>query len=134
MNKKRIKTQTKIDRDLKSKPHLGLIYHQNYLLHEHSPTHPERKERLMYTLDQLKEEGIFSFPNIEVIEPKKSSREELELVHTEKYLDKLETKSKKGKETAIDKEKETILQEPTYEQAKLAAAGAIKASEVVLED
>ena len=29
-----------------------------------SPTHPEREERLLYTRDQLKEEGLFDFPNI----------------------------------------------------------------------
>ncbi|OHD08504.1 MAG: histone deacetylase [Spirochaetes bacterium GWB1_36_13] len=34
-----------------------------------SPTHPEREERLLYTYDQLKEEGIFDLDEIEEINP-----------------------------------------------------------------
>ena len=29
-----------------------------------SPTHPEREERLLYTQDQLSEEGLFDLPGI----------------------------------------------------------------------
>ena len=29
-----------------------------------SPTHPEREERLLYTRDQLLEEGLFDIPGI----------------------------------------------------------------------
>ncbi|MDR2603768.1 MAG: hypothetical protein LBC55_00230, partial [Desulfovibrio sp.] len=29
-----------------------------------SPTHPEREERLLYTRDQLREEGLFDVPGI----------------------------------------------------------------------
>ncbi|NLC38669.1 MAG: histone deacetylase, partial [Clostridia bacterium] len=30
-----------------------------------SPDHPEREERLLYTRDQILEEGLFDFPQIE---------------------------------------------------------------------
>lgn len=108
----------------------GLVYHQGYLHHEHSPTHPERRERLMYTMDQLEEEGIFGLPGLEVYEPRKASRTELLRVHSEEYLDRLQG-TLGGR--AIDREGETIMQEVTYEQARLAAGGAIVGGELVMD-
>jgi acetoin utilization deacetylase AcuC-like enzyme len=34
-----------------------------------APDHPEREERLLYTMDQLKEEGVFDIPGIEEFKP-----------------------------------------------------------------
>ena len=34
-----------------------------------SPTHPEREERLLYTQDQLREEGLFDLPGITEYKP-----------------------------------------------------------------
>ena len=46
-----------------------------------SPTHPERQERLLYTMDQLKEEGVFDIPGIREYKPELASRQEIENVH-----------------------------------------------------
>ncbi len=46
-----------------------------------SPTHPEREERLLYTLDQLEEEGLFDLPGISLHNPDIASREDVERVH-----------------------------------------------------
>lgn len=110
----------------------GIVYHENYLLHEHSPTHPERRERLMYTMDQLEEEGIFGFPQIRVFTPSKASREELLRVHSEDYLQELENLSRRGGGRAIDSEGETIMQEVTFEQSRLAVGGAILGGRLVM--
>lgn len=117
---------------INEKVKLGLVYHQNYLLHEHSPTHPERRERLMYTMDQLEEEGIFDFPQIKVYTPEKAKRKEILRVHSEEYLKELENLSKRERGAPIDKEGETIMQNVTFEQAKLAAGGAILGGELVM--
>jgi len=111
----------------------GIVYHEDYLMHEHSPTHPERRERLAYTMDQLEEEGIFDIPDIRLFSPRKAGKEELLLVHSEKYLDRLERMSRISSGTPIDRERETILQSGTYEQARLAAGGAITGGELVME-
>ena len=55
----------------------GIVFHEEYLKHEQSPTHPERKERLAYTMDQLREEGIFDSENIKIFEPFKASIEDV---------------------------------------------------------
>jgi acetoin utilization deacetylase AcuC-like enzyme len=46
-----------------------------------SPTHPERQERLLYTRDQLLEEGIFDLPEIREYRPKLATMQDLERVH-----------------------------------------------------
>lgn len=46
-----------------------------------SPTHPEREERLLYTRDQLKEEGIFDIEGIHEYRPDLISRDEVSRVH-----------------------------------------------------
>ena len=38
-----------------------------------SPTHPEREERLLYTFDQLSEEGLFDIPGVRLHNPDQAS-------------------------------------------------------------
>lgn len=46
-----------------------------------TPTHPERQERLLYTRDQLHEEGLFDIPGIREYRPAFASHEQLERAH-----------------------------------------------------
>ncbi len=46
-----------------------------------SPTHPEREERLLYTRDQLVEEGIFDIPGITEHRPGLATYEDVERAH-----------------------------------------------------
>jgi len=46
-----------------------------------SPTHPEREERLLYTQDQLKEEGLFDIEGVDEHKPGVATREDVERVH-----------------------------------------------------
>ena len=46
-----------------------------------SPTHPEREERLLYTRDQIFEEGILDNPGIIEYKPRLAEREDIERVH-----------------------------------------------------
>ncbi len=46
-----------------------------------APTHPEREERLLYTRDQLVEEGLFDIPGITEYRPDFATREQLARVH-----------------------------------------------------
>jgi acetoin utilization deacetylase AcuC-like enzyme len=61
-------------------PNLGLIFFPAYDW-AISPTHPEREERLLYTHDQLREEGILDLPEIEEWRPEKAEDEDAERVH-----------------------------------------------------
>ncbi|MBQ1330684.1 MAG: histone deacetylase, partial [Desulfovibrio sp.] len=46
-----------------------------------SPTHPEREERLLYTRDQLKEEGLFDIEGITEHRPSLCSHDDIQRVH-----------------------------------------------------
>ena len=62
------------------KPNLGLVFSPafDWMI---SPTHPERQERLLYTRDQLLEEGIFDLPQIREYRPRIATINEIERVH-----------------------------------------------------
>ena len=42
-----------------------------------SPTHPERQERLLYTQDQLREEGVFDIRGITELKPDLATAEDV---------------------------------------------------------
>ena len=46
-----------------------------------SPDHPEREERLLYTQDQLREEGLFDRPGLGEYRPETAGDEDIERVH-----------------------------------------------------
>ena len=46
-----------------------------------SPTHPEREERLLYTQDQIFEEGIQDIPGVEMFNPIVATEKDIQRVH-----------------------------------------------------
>ncbi len=46
-----------------------------------SPTHPEREERLLYTRDQIFEEGIMDLPQIREYKPRMAEKKDIARVH-----------------------------------------------------
>jgi len=108
---------------------LALVYHEDYLRHEHTPTHPERRERLQYTMDQLEEEGLFADSQVTIVEPDAAGGRRLRRVHTREYLDRLRSMSQDGDGRLSH---DTHVSEHTWETAKLAAGGVIEALERVV--
>jgi len=107
----------------------GIIYDEKYLEHEQNPFHPERKERLSYTIDQLMEEGIFENENIKLIKPSPAKEEDILRVHTKEYVEFLKRESKRGGFIDFD----TIIPVGLYDIAVLSAGGAITSARVVDE-
>jgi acetoin utilization deacetylase AcuC-like enzyme len=106
----------------------GIVYHAEYLAHEQHPLHPERRERLAYTDDQLTEEGLWDDPRILRLEPRYASREELSRVHDDDYLDFLKKASRTGGVIDFD----TAIPRGLFKTAQLAAGGALVAGESVM--
>jgi len=46
-----------------------------------SPTHPEREERLLYTRDQIFEEGLMDLPEISEYKPRLAEYKDIARVH-----------------------------------------------------
>lgn len=65
---------------LRAKNKLGLVFFPAFDW-AISPTHPEREERLLYTQDQLFEEGIEDVEGIEFYNPLVASEKDIERVH-----------------------------------------------------
>ena len=62
------------------KPNLGLVFFPafDWMI---SPTHPERQERLLYTRDQLLEEGLFDLEQIREYKPRLAEISDLQRIH-----------------------------------------------------
>ena len=65
---------------LKAKNRLGIVFFPAYDW-AISPTHPEREERLLYTQDQLREEGIFDIEGITEQKPDVALSDDVSRVH-----------------------------------------------------
>lgn len=65
---------------LKAKNRMGLVFFPAYDW-AISPTHPEREERLLYTQDQVLEEGLLDIDGITEYKPDIASIEDVERVH-----------------------------------------------------
>jgi acetoin utilization deacetylase AcuC-like enzyme len=107
---------------------MGLIYHDAYLRHEHTPTHPERRERLQYTMDQLREEGVLDDPAVNRLDPFEVTDEQIGRVHTDEYVDRLRSMSATGSGRLSA---DTHVSEHTWATAKLAAGGVLRGLEAV---
>ncbi len=108
----------------------GIVYDKKYLEHEQTPTHPERRERLAYTLDQMMEEGIFDYNEIKLIKPEKAGLSDVLAVHDKDYIEFLIKKSETG--GVIDWD--TNIPVGLIDVALLAAGGAIKAAKSVISN
>lgn len=106
----------------------ALVFHPDYLLHEQTRDHPERRERLSYTIDQIREEGLMRHPSVKVITPREASREAVARVHHHEYLAFLEEASRRGGFIDFD----TNIPVNLFSHALLAAGGAIRAADAVL--
>ena len=65
---------------LKSKNSVGIIFFPAYDW-AISPSHPEREERLLYTQDQIKEEGLFDIEGIKEFKPLIASDTQINRAH-----------------------------------------------------
>lgn len=65
---------------MKAKNKLGLVFFPAFDW-AISPTHPEREERLLYTKDQLFEEGIEDIEGIELFRPDIATEKDIQRVH-----------------------------------------------------
>jgi len=64
----------------KAKHSLGIVFFPAFDW-SISPTHPEREERLLYTQDQLQEEGLFDIEDVDEHKPGIATREDVERAH-----------------------------------------------------
>jgi len=107
----------------------GFVYHEDYLRHDTGYHHPESAERLISILKRLEERGLMD--KMERVLPARASQEQIEYVHTDAHVKKMEALCKGGG-SMLDPD--TPLCPDTYAIALLAAGGVIKAVDEVMDE
>ncbi|RLF21018.1 MAG: histone deacetylase [Thermoprotei archaeon] len=108
---------------------VALIYDKRYLDYEHEATHPERRERLAYTMEFLMEEGMLDSEHVDLVKPKSATEDDLLRVHKSDYIRLLKDLDKIGGFIDYD----TPFPEGLLKIILLAAGGAITAGELVMK-
>lgn len=121
---------------------MALVHSKDYEKHD-TGIHPENKDRIRVIMDALENQGILNpvefideikkYPNfndkIDVICPEKAYCEDILRVHDESYIQYLKSFCNSGGGYL---DYDTVVSSDSFKIAKLAAGGAITASELVL--
>ncbi|MEM1586136.1 MAG: histone deacetylase [Candidatus Bathyarchaeia archaeon] len=106
----------------------ALIYSSKYLEHRTGDC-PERAQRLTAAMSGIKRSGILSGDKVALVEPRYARIEELQMAHKREYIEMVKQTCEAGggligEETPVSRE--------SFDVARLAAGGAIKAMDKVL--
>jgi acetoin utilization deacetylase AcuC-like enzyme len=104
---------------------MSLVYTPEYALHD-TGSHPENQGRLEVIMESLTKNGIME--KLDLNKPQPAQEEDLLRVHTSEYIERLRSFTQNGGGYL---DYDTFASPQSYEIAKLAAGGAIKASELV---
>lgn len=107
----------------------GIVYHEDYLKHD-TGDHVENKRRLIATVDLLNEHKVFEHSKIVKISPSPAPIEEVQRVHKDFYIDRVNQKCLSGGGWL---DADTIVSPDSYNVALLAVGGAIQAADMVIK-
>jgi len=105
----------------------AIIYHKDYLEHKQAGLHPERKDRLIETMNLFKIKGVFN--TADLLTPEPATDVDLQRVHTKKHIEHIKNMSTRGGGMLTP---DTRVSKNTYEIAKLAAGGVMLAGDCVV--
>lgn len=106
----------------------GIVKDWRYLEHRMGDHHPESPQRLEVIYRMLEQQPAFSsFP---IIEPRPATEEEITLIHTKTYFDKI--KETAGRER-VYLDPDTSTSPRSFEVACLAAGGLLQAADMIME-
>jgi acetoin utilization deacetylase AcuC-like enzyme len=106
----------------------GIVKDNRYLEHMMDPGHPESPERLKVIYQMLEEKEMKEI--VEVVKPRAATREELEMVHSPKYIDLIASTAGKPY-FRLDMDTSTCAK--SYEAALFAAGGLLELIKAVME-
>jgi acetoin utilization deacetylase AcuC-like enzyme len=102
------------------------VYDPIYLEHN-QPSHPENARRLERILKILEERGVLE--RLTLVEPRSATEEELLRVHTARHIESVRQVAERG---GGHMDADTYVSPRSFEAAKMAAGGLIRAVEAVL--
>jgi len=109
----------------------GIIYSRRFLLHKTGEGHPESPRRLRAIMHGIKTSRLLDDERFILIEPQSATLETLQLVHPPEFINRIREFCRRGG-GIFEEETETVLSLESFEVARLAAGGALKAVEMVM--
>ncbi|TFF90940.1 MAG: histone deacetylase [Promethearchaeota archaeon] len=106
---------------------VGIIYDDIYLKHD-TGNHPECADRLIRTMDLIKEKNLLSKDTIKLIKPRPATIAEIQKVHRKDYIERIDTFCKNGGGYL---DADTPCSKDSYEAALYAAGGTLSAAEKI---
>lgn len=106
-----------------------LVYHDTFVEHVMSLSHPESPERLRSSLSSIRAAGLLDDQNVNLLTPKKAPLDEVYLLHGKEYLEGVRAKSEKGGGIYT---MDTSVNSYTYDAALFAAGGGIDAVDRIM--
>ncbi len=108
---------------------VGIAYHEKYSQYDLGPGHPYRGDRFINATRFFQEHGLFSHPDIVMLEPEPATRQDLLKVHDEAYVDLIFRLAKENRPYDI----ETPVSPQILEATLLIVGGAIAAGKSLYE-
>ena len=106
-----------------------MTFHEKYKQYDLGEGHPFRGDRFENAMRFFEEQGLFSNPEITVVQPRPASREDLLRVHAERYVDSIFKLAEENRSWDV----ETPVSPSILEAALLIAGGAIECGKSVAE-
>ncbi len=108
----------------------AVVYSPKYLHHKTGPHHPEVPSRLRVIMRELNKSGILENENCSLIEPENASINDLQLVHDNDHIQRI--KQFCGCGGGLLDARDTVVSSESYDVARLAAGGTVKAADLVM--
>ncbi len=108
----------------------ALLYSEKFLDYNLGPYHPLRPVRVKLTHDLLKAKGALNHRNVEVVEPRPATRQEILLFHEEEYVRLVEKYSEKG--SGLLDMGDTPAFKGCYEATSLVVGASLRACDLIM--
>jgi acetoin utilization protein AcuC len=108
---------------------VGLVYHEKFRQYDLGPSHPFRGDRFINVIRFFEEQGIFCLSHVTMLTPQPVTKQDLLMVHDEKYVNLIFSLAEKSKPYDI----ETPVSPQILEAIQLMVGGAIEAGRAIYE-
>jgi len=108
----------------------AVVYSPKYLRHKTGHRHPESPSRLRVIMRELNKSGILENERCSLVEPEIAGIKDLQLIHDIDHIQRIRQFCSCGG-GLLDQE-DTVVSPESYEVARLAAGGTLKAADLVM--
>ena len=108
---------------------VGLVYHEKFRQYDLGPSHPFRGDRFSKITCFFEEHGIFRLSQVTMLTPQPVTKQDLLMVHDEKYVDLIFSLAEKSKPYDV----EIPVSPQILEAAQLIMGAAIEAGRAIQE-